>query len=397
MPHHAVLVLLAVLFLAFGAASKPLENGIVTAPMLAAALGLLASPLAGGPVALSLDGKVLTVIGELALAIVLFNDASGIALGRGRGFWSLPVRLLAIGLPLTMAAGVLAGLLCLPHLPLLALALIACILAPTDAALGVAVVTNPLVPQRIRDAINVESGLNDGLALPPILMLLVLAGAEGGWTPGSGLKEVLLGTVVGVAVAQIGGRLVEAAWRRGWMEHTYARLASSGLALLAFSGANLADGNGFVAAYLGGLVLAVRDEGLRERMRAFAEADGTQFMLLVFLLFGLAIVPAAAPHWTLAHLAYAVLSLTVVRMVPVALSLLGSGLDRTSMAFIGWFGPRGIASVLYLTLVLDRLGAAGQEEMVAVVSLTVLLSILAHGVSATPLATAYGRRQTGSG
>ena len=396
MPHHAVLVLLALLFLAFGAASKPLENGIVTAPMLAVALGILAGPLGTGLVTLSLDSAVLTVVGELALAIVLFNDASGIALAGLRGVWRLPARLLAIGLPLTVAAGILAGLLCLPQLPFLSLALMAAILAPTDAALGVAVVKNELVPQRIRDSINVESGLNDGLALPPILMLLALAGAEGGWSPGVGLKEVALGTLVGVVVGQVGGRLIEAAWRRGWMDQTYARLASTGLALLAFSGANLADGNGFVAAFLGGLFLAVRDQGLRERMRAFAEADGTQFMLLVFLLFGLAIVPAAAPHWTLAHLAYAVLSLTVVRMVPVALSLAGSGVDRAGVLFIGWFGPRGIASVLYLTLMIDELGLAGHETVVAVVSLPVLLSILAHGASATPLAAAYGRRQTGS-
>lgn len=396
MPHHAVLALLALLFLAFGAASKPLENGIVTAPMLAVALGILAGPLGTGLVTLSLDSTVLTVVGELALAIVLFNDASGIALAGLRGVWRLPARLLAIGLPLTVAAGILAGLLCLPQLPFLSLALMAAILAPTDAALGVAVVKNELVPQRIRDSINVESGLNDGLALPPILMLLALAGAEGGWSPGMGLKEVALGTLVGVVVGQVGGRLIEAAWRRGWMDHTYARLASSGLALLAFSGANLADGNGFVAAFVSGLLLAVRDQGLRERMRAFAEADGTQFTLLVFLLFGLAILPAAAPLWDLPQLAYAVLSLTLVRMVPVALSLAGSGVDRAGVLFIGWFGPRGIASVLYLTLMIDELGLAGHETVVAVVSLTVLLSILVHGASATPLAAAYGRRQTGS-
>ena len=396
MPHHAVLVLLALLFLAFGAASKPLENGIVTAPMLAVALGILAGPLGTGLVTLSLDSAVLTVVGELALAIVLFNDASGIALAGLRGVWRLPARLLVVGLPLTVAAGILAGLFCLPQLPFLSLALMAAILAPTDAALGVAVVKNELVPQRIRDSINVESGLNDGLALPPILMLLALAGAEGGWSPGVGLKEVALGTLVGVVVGQVGGRLIEAAWRRGWMDQTYARLASTGLALLAFSGANLADGNGFVAAFLGGLFLAVRDQGLRERMRAFAEADGTQFTLLVFLLFGLAILPAAAPLWDLPQLAYAVLSLTLVRMVPVALSLAGSGVDRAGVLFIGWFGPRGIASVLYLTLMVDELGVAGHETVVAVVSLTVLLSILAHGASATPLAAAYGRRQTGS-
>lgn len=396
MPHHAVLALLAILFLAYGAASRPLQSGFLTAPMLAVGLGVLAGPLAAGIVALPLDSDVITVIGELALAIVLFTDASGVALARMRGVWSLPARLLGIGLPLTMVAGILAGLICLPELPLLSLAMVACILAPTDAALGVAVVVNPLVPQRIRDAINIESGLNDGLALPPLLVLLAFAGAQGGWIPGAGLWELASGALVGAGVGQIGGRLVETAWRRGWMDNTYARLASTGLALLAFSLANLIDGNGFVATYAAGLLLAVNDSELRERMRAFAEADGTQFTLLVFILFGLVVLPVAATHWDLAQLGYAALSLTLVRMVPVVISLLGSGLDRSSVLFIGWSGPRGIASVLYLTLVIDRLGLAGNEQVISVVALTVLFSVVLHGISASPLAAAYGRRQTAS-
>jgi NhaP-type Na+/H+ or K+/H+ antiporter len=272
----------------------------------------------------------------------------------------------------------------------------ACILAPTDAALGIAIVQSPLVPQRIRDTLNVESGLNDGIALPPILALFVLVAAEGstaaetqGWLLAM-LQELIFGALVGTAIGQLGGRLLDAAWRRGWMEETFARLVSPGLAILAFSSANLMNLNGFVAAYLAGLTLGARQEEFRERLRAFGEADGAQFSLFVFLLFGLSFLPVAIPHWNGAVFLYTILSLTLVRMLPVALSLAGARLDSVTIAFIGWSGPRGIASILYLALVVDRFGLPGHETIFATIVLTVFLSIFLHGMSAAPLARAYG-------
>jgi sodium/hydrogen antiporter len=174
------------------------------------------------------------------------------------------------------------------------------------------------------------------------------------------------------------------------MDETFARLVSPGLAILAFSSANLMNLNGFVAAYLAGLTLGVREDAFRERLHAFGEANGVQFSLFVFLLFGLSFIPAAIPHWNGTILLYALLSLTLVRLLPVALSLVGTGLDRVTIAFIGWSGPRGIASVLYLALVIDRFGLGGHETLFATIVLTVLLSIFLHGMSAAPLARAYG-------
>lgn len=396
MPHHAILALTALLFLLFGAFSTRFERGTFTAPMFCVLVGLAAGPLGLGVVEVKLDNEVLTIIAEVALAVILFTDASGITLSRLRQASSLPARLLGIGLPLTILLGMLAAIPFFPDIPLIWLAVIACILAPTDAALGVAIVQSPLVPQRVRDTLNVESGLNDGIALPPVLALLVLAGVQGGTAAGTQgwllamVQELALGALVGAAIGQLGGRLLDAAWRRGWMKETFARLVSPGLTILAFSSANLMNLNGFVAAYLAGLLLGVRDEEFREKLRAFGEADGAQFSLFVFLLFGLSFLPVAIPHWNAPILVYALLSLTLVRMLPVALSLAGAGLDSVTIAFIGWSGPRGIASVLYLTLVLDRFGIQGHETIFAVIVLTVFLSISLHGMSAAPLARAYG-------
>lgn len=402
MPHHVILALTALLFLLFGALSKRLESGVVTAPMLCAALGFAAGPLGFGWVDLPLNSDVITIIGEVALAVILFSDSSGIALNTLKRGWSLPVRLLALGLPLTIAAGVGIGVLLFPDVPVVWLAIVACILAPTDAALGIAVVQSPLVPERIRNALNVESGLNDGIALPPILVLMALIGAEGissgagaashGWMVDA-LKELGLGALLGAVIGRVGGKALDAAWRRGWMNETFIRLVAPGLAVLTFSSANLLSLNGFVAAYFAGLLLGARDDAFREKLREFGEADGAQFSLFVFLLFGLMMLPIAAPLWDGRTVLYALASLTLVRMLPTAISLIGTRLDAMTIAFIGWSGPRGIASVLYLSLVIDRFGFEGQEQVFAVVVLTVLLSILLHGATAAPSAALYHRRE----
>lgn len=398
MPHHIILALTAVLFLLFGALSKRFEDGVITAPMLCAGLGLAAGPLGLGWVQLPLDSDVITIIGEIALAVILFSDSSSIALRTLRSGWTLPARLLAIGLPLTIGAGILVGLLLFPEVPTAWLAIVACILAPTDAALGIAVVQSPLVPEWMRNTLNVESGLNDGIALPPILVLMALAGSSGtvGAPPDHWIvdaaKELGLGALLGGLIGRFGGRGLDLAWRRGWMNETFIRLVGPGLAVFTFSSANLLSLNGFVAAYFAGLLLGARQDDFRAQLREFGEADGTQFSLFVFLIFGLMMLPIAAPLWDWRALAYALASLTVVRMLPTAISLIGTRLDAATVAFIGWSGPRGIASVLYLSLVIDRFGFEGQERVFAVVVLTVLLSIVLHGASAAPCAAAYGRR-----
>jgi NhaP-type Na+/H+ or K+/H+ antiporter len=398
---YPIIIFAALLAYAFGLFSKLAERSPVTGPMVFVVVGVLAGPLGFDWLEVSVNAELVRVLAEITLVLILFSDASLIdlpALIRSR---RLPLRLLLIGLPLTMGLGILLAWPLFPHLSIWLLALIALILSPTDAALGQAVVKSPSVPERIRQAINVESGLNDGIALPPILLCVAVLAGDPSRQLGSGFwgdfvrSQLLYGPLVGAAVGLLGGLLVDRAARRGWMNDTFQRLASVALAMLAYAAAEEIHGNGFISAYFAGLLLGVRSHAVRERLQEFGEAEGQQLALFIFLLFGLVLVPAALPHWDSRAWIYAVLSLTVIRMLPVALSLIGAGLDRPSVGFIGWFGPRGIASILYLIMVVGKLGAQKLEYVLSVVVLTVLMSVFAHGVTAVPLAGAFGRYLSG--
>ena len=278
-----------------------------------------------------------------------------------------------------------------------AIVLMALILSPTDAALGQAVVKSEEVPSHIRQSISVESGLNDGIALPPILICLALLGAEAGDREGAWLgfviKQVTLGPIVGLAVGLIGGRLIQVMSDRGWMEETFQRLSALPLAILAFALAESVEGNGFIAAFAAGLglTMGVTSAHVRHQVQEFGETEGTQLILVVFLIFGLAMVPLAAQYWGWRELIYALASLTVLRMVPVAVALTGAKLDWRSIAFIGWFGPRGIASALYLLMAVAAIGVTGYEQVMSVIVLTIAISVYAHGISAVPLSRRYGQ------
>jgi sodium/hydrogen antiporter len=401
MHDYPIIIFAALLAYVFGLFSKLAERSPITGPMVFVAVGILAGPLGFGWLKVSVNAELVRVMAEITLVLILFIDASLIdlpALIRSRG---IPLRLLLIGLPLTMGLGILLAWPLFPQLSIWLLAMVALILSPTDAALGQAVVKSQSVPERIRQAINVESGLNDGIALPPILLCIAVLAGDPSRQLGSGFwgafarSQLVYGPLVGAAVGWLGGKLVDRAARRGWMNDTFQRLASVALAMLAYAAAEEVHGNGFIAAYFAGLLLGVRSHAVRERLQEFGEAEGQQLALFIFLLFGLVLVPLALPYWDIGAWVYAVLSLTVIRLLPVALSLIGSGLDRPSVAFIGWFGPRGIASILYLIIVLGKLGTQKLEYVLSVVVLTVTLSVFAHGVTAVPLAGAYGRYLSG--
>ncbi|MBX2964418.1 MAG: cation:proton antiporter [Cyclobacteriaceae bacterium] len=391
MTEYPIFILMALMILGFGVFSNLSAKSVISAPMVFVAVGLVVSftnleLLEEGPKA----GYV-KVLAELTLMLVLFIDASTINLKRLIVDRALPSRLLGIGLPITMALGALIAAPLFPDQPIWVLLLMAFILSPTDAALGQAVVTGEQVPQRIRQTINVESGLNDGIALPPILVCLAVLSGEAGegldttyWL-GFVARQFVFGPLIGGLVGWGCGRLVEIASQKGWMNHIYQMLASLAIAILAYSLAELLQGNGFIAAYFAGLMLGVKTETIKERIQEFGEAQSQIMVLLIFLLFGMLLVPLSYPHWDWQAFLYAILSLTVIRMVPVALSLMGSGLDQKTIWFIGWFGPRGIASVLYLLMAVLMLGAGGYERVISVITLTVMMSIFLHGLTAVPL------------
>ena len=392
-----MLMWIALFVLGYGLVSKRLEGTMVTPPMVFVLLGLL---FGGGSLAslgMDADQRVIHVLAELTLVLVLFGDAARIDLRVLREEFGLPVRLLGVGLPLTILAGTLIGKLVLPNLTWLEAAALGAILAPTDAALGQAVVSAPSVPLRIRQALNVESGLNDGIALPVVLIFAALASMGGGegrsaadWVQFAAL-QVTLGPLAGVTVAWIGGRLITWSDSREWMDGRFARLAGISLALLSFASAELIGGNGFIAAFVAGMTLGNSQRGKCEYLYSFLEAEGQLLALLVFLLLGLSFAwPTLAESdgnmWL-----YAGLSLTVVRMVPVAISMIGSALRPPSVLFLGWFGPRGLASLLFAILILEEAALPHGQLVFNVVILTVLGSVFAHGMSAAPAATWYGK------
>ena len=389
------LTLIALAICVFAAFSRKAERSPITPPLFFLFIGWLAGGAGFGWLHLEVEQEMIHGLAELTLVLVLFTDAARIDLSCLAHQKSLPARLLGIGLPLTIALGAVAAVAVVPGLGWTEALLLAAILAPTDAALGQAVVSNSAVPIRIRQSLNVESGLNDGIALPLVLVFASFAGAteaaDGASWLGFAALAVTLGPLVGVAVGVVGGRVVARGTAAGWINGAFQRISGLGLALLAFGAAELVGGNGFLAAFVAGLALGNTAREVCPCLYEFGEAEGQLLTLLVFFVLGAAMLPATLPEAGGTALLYAVLSLTVVRMLPVALSLLGAGLRPTSVAFLGWFGPRGLASILFALLVLGETHLATGPQLMSIVVLTVVASTVLHGFTAFPLAHRYSQ------
>ena len=396
----AAFILIACFVFGFGLVSKRLAVSPLTPPLVFVGLGIAFGPWGLDWLHFDVEHGAMHVLAELTLILVLFGDAARIDLSALRQELGLPVRLLAIGMPLTILFGGLAAKWMFPELGWLEAAVLGAVLAPTDAALGQAVVSNPAVPTRVRQALNVESGLNDGIVLPVVLVLAALASMSAEMTRSASdwarfaALQVTLGPLVGVAVAWLGNRLLKWSTAKGWIEPPFERLIGLALALLAFACAEHVGGNGFIAAFVSGMMLGQWTRGRCEWLYDFLEAEGQLLMLLVFLAFGVSFAAPALETASWSTVAYAVLSLTVIRMVPVAVAMVGTGLRFPTVLFIGWFGPRGLASILFGILVLDEADLPHEAQIFELVMLTVLFSVVAHGLSAAPLARRYGAMAT---
>lgn len=385
-------IVLAFVFV-FGLGSRKLDAIGLSPALLFVSFGVLCS--APALELYSPSSTLVDVLAELTLMMVLYADASRIDLAALRREAGLPVRLLGIGMPLTIVLGALVAALCFPSLSLWELALLGAVLAPTDAALGQAVVSSREVPLAVRQALNVESGLNDGIALPIVMVCAALAGTES--SPEAAhtnwwlftLAQVGLGPLAGAAVAYFGGKAAQWGCDRGYMGGSFERIAGLSLGLLAFVVAQLIGGNGFIAAFVAGLVLGNSSRSFANEVHTFVEAEGQLLMLGVFLLVGvLWVIPTVVSATPLMWI-YAIASLTVIRMVPVALSLIGSKARAPTVLFLAWFGPRGLATVLFALLVAEREAVAGRELVFEVAILTVVCSVVAHGLSARVGARRY--------
>jgi len=362
-------------------------------------LGLLLSDVSLGVLTPHLRSHLVTVIAEITLILVLFSDASRICAAYLRHDRLLPVRLLVLGLPLTIIVGMIVAMLLPLGLGVWEAALLAVVLAPTDATLGQALFTIESIPLRIRQALNVESGLNDGIALPVLLVFLVLAtnGASGDLDTSIYLivKQVVLGALAGIFIAFLGSWTFDWFDGRGWMSEDFERISVFALALLAYAGAEVVGGNGFIAAFCAGLTVGNVSQRMPTCIFSFVETEGQLFTLAIFFLFGASMAAPALAAADLSTIAYALLSLTLIRMIPVALALKGMRFRWDTVLIVGWFGPRGVASILYLMILIEHEHEhkiAGLNTIEAVAVLTILLSILLHGISAKPLANIYSRR-----
>lgn len=389
------IVIVAAGVILFGLVSRRLETSVLTGPMIFTVFGLVIGGAVLGLADLNFDQGFIHGLAEITLVLVLFSDAARIDLRVVRKEHDLPLGMLLIGMPLIIIAGTLAGLALPLGLGLWEAALLAAILAPTDAALGQSVVASPLVPARIRQALNIESGLNDGIALPLVLLFASLASVShtaeghGNWVL-FGLMQITLGPLAGAVVGLPAAWLIDRAARAGWLAESYEGPVILGVALLSFAGAETIGGNGFIAAFIAGAVFGNQVRGRCRFLFEFAEAEGHLLTLLTFLIFGAAILPQAFDYGEPMVLLYAVLSLTALRMIPIAISLLGSGLRLPTIGFLGWFGPRGLASILFALFILEEAEISGAETILVAVVVTVALSILAHGLTAAPIAKWYG-------
>ena len=385
----------ALVFAVYAVVARRLDRLSVTAPIVLVVAGAALGAGYLDVLPANVSTESIRLVTELTLALILFADASTVELRQAEGDIGVPLRLLGVGLPLTMALGAVAARVVFPSISWSEAALIAAILAPTDAALGIAVVTNPAVPLRIRRALNIESGLNDGIATPFVTLFLamVVAGAANHRWAVDALAELARGAAIGIAIGYLGGRLVRWAKQAGWTTPLSDQLLVLSLAFLAYAAAVTYSGNGFVAAFVAGLVFGAATRGQLHEATEFTDTVGLFSSFVVWVIFGAAFVgPVIHRGVHLRPVLYSVVSLTVVRMVPVAISLIGDRFRPVTVGFIGWFGPRGLASVVFTLIAFDALG--GQQlasQLVEITTWTILLSVLAHGLSSGPLAAAYGR------
>jgi sodium/hydrogen antiporter len=397
----STLVVIAAVFLVYAVLSRRLHGTPITAPIVFVGAGLAFGFEGLGWLHLSLSQESVRSLAEATLVVVLFTDASRIDLRVLRREYSVPARLLGIGLPLTIVAGAFAAGLVLRDVSWAEAAILAIVLAPTDAALGQAVVTDDDLPSRVRQGLNVESGLNDGLCVPLLTIALAVAETDAGdLTAGHAARLVAeaigWGIVGGVVAGAAAAWALRAARSRGWVEGHWTQVVPVVAAVGAFGIADARGGSGFIAAFVGGVVYG-RIVHPEPDAAAFAEELGGVLNGITLIVFGAAVLGGLWSQIGVTELAYAILSLTIVRMAPVAIALLGSQARAPTVFFLGWFGPRGLASIVFGVVIVEASGLPHTSELMVALTVTIALSVVAHGASAAPLARWYATWCAASG
>jgi sodium/hydrogen antiporter len=390
------LVCVALALLVVAAVSRRLSGTPVTPAMMFLVIGVLVGPTVADGVDLAPASGTVRTLAEATLAIVLFSDASRINLSALRRELAVPLRLLAIGLPLTIVLGAGLAAALFGEFAFAEAVVLAVLLAPTDAALGQAVVSEPRLPSRIRQGLNVESGLNDGICVP--LLFIVLAVAEVDSSVSSShhaiaivAEEIGYGLLGGCAAGLLVSATVAVAGRRNLIAGAWLQVIPVAGAALAYGLAAALGGSGFIAAFIaGGLFGGLAGRAAAESAR-FSEELGDMLNGVTFLVFGAILLGPSLTHLSWPIAAYALLSLTIVRMLPVALALLRTHARPPTVGFIGWFGPRGLASIVFAVVVIEESHLPHLNTILSATYATVGLSVIAHGLTAAPLANRYAR------
>ncbi len=396
---EAAFAVLALLVLAWAVVSHLLARVNLTGALIFLIAGYTLGNPTWGLLTIDVTTPAMHVLAELTLALLLFADAARVDVSQLRRDVYFPTRLLAIGLPLSIVLGSLAAAWMFDDFSWALAGFVGATLAPTDAALSAQVINDERIPMRLRRVLNVESGLNDGIVTPIVAFMLVVVatdlglGHHGDAPEGRALLELAYGLGVGLVIGLGSAALIGLGSRRHWIVHGGRRLATLAAALASFALAVALDGNGFIAAFVAGIAFGARlpaDVAPIDEVGELPELIGEFLALAVWFLFGAALLPLALDYFSVSVLVYALLSLTVIRMVPVGISLVGAGMDRSTVLFVGWFGPRGLASVVFALLAVEELGESRLVgQAVSVVAATVLLSVVLHGVSAGPLGGRY--------
>jgi NhaP-type Na+/H+ or K+/H+ antiporter len=345
-----LIVIFIALILLHSLVSKRLDRTILTAPIVFTSAGMLVLLLVLPTLReQQVNIEVFMKVAEVGLVLLLFTEAGRIDLQVLKSMHNLPARLLSVGMLLTILLGALGALAVFRQISVLEAGILAVILAPTDAGLGQIIVNSPRVPMKIRQALNVEAGLNDGLSVPFLLFFMALASTGAGGQKASLTRFIVeqlgYGALLGVGIGLVGGLLLGLAHRKNWKAESWQQLGVVTLPLLCAMASEVVGASMFIAAFVAGLTAQVGFKEAGKHGAEFTEGWGQLLNLSVFFLFGL-LVARAWPQFNGMHLLYAGLSLTVVRMLPVAVALWGTRLNSATVLFMGWFGPRGLASIV---------------------------------------------------
>jgi sodium/hydrogen antiporter len=390
------LAIVAATVLTIAGVSARLTGTAVTPAMAFVVIGVLVGPFAIDEVTAAPTGEAVRTLAEATLAVVLFADASRIKPRVLRREYAVPLRLLGVGLPLTIAAGAVLAAVIFRKLDATEAIVLAILLAPTDAALGEAVVTEPRLPSRIRQGLNVESGLNDGICVPLLLIALAAAEVEDNASTGHHAisivaEQIGYGALGGVTAGLVAAGIVAFAYGRGLISDSWLQVIPVAGAGLAYGIAAALGGSGFIAAFVAGAMFGALVSSESEQASRLDEELGALLGGVTLLIFGAVLLGPVLEDLTWGIVGYAVLSLTVVRMIPVAVAMIGSGARLPTVGFLGWFGPRGLASIVFAVIVVEEAHLPQAATILATTYVTIGLSVIAHGVTAAPLARRYAR------